>query len=133
MTLLDECFEALQGNYTILSNKQKDAVLKEFFDAFPLTDWGRIDWKKLKIVRKYMYQENFINSIISYFGNRNEDIIIVWDEINHPVITCKLSVIQNVIDDITAVSFNTWIFSKDKKKVVEFYHDGEITLGETNN
>ncbi|WP_456300853.1 hypothetical protein [Vallitalea pronyensis] len=30
---------------------------------------------------------------------------------------------------MTAVSFNTWIFSKDKKKIVEFYHDGEIILG----
>lgn len=132
MTLLDECIEALQNNYKILSSTQKQELLKELFETFPLTNWGRINWDKLKIVKKSMYTEIFLDSIINFFGDNNEDVVIVWDEINHPVITSKLSSILNVIDDVTAVSFNTWIFSKDKKKVVEFYHDGEIILGTTN-
>ncbi|QUI24216.1 hypothetical protein HZI73_18805 [Vallitalea pronyensis] len=86
MTLLDECLEALQDNYKILSNTQKEQLLKELFETFSLTNWGRINWVKLKTVKKCMDTENFIDSIIDFIGGNNEDIIIVWDEINHPKI-----------------------------------------------
>ncbi|QUI20885.1 hypothetical protein HZI73_00535 [Vallitalea pronyensis] len=133
MTLLDECLESLQGNYKVLSDNQGEQLLEELFEVFPLTDWGRLDWNRLKIASKCTYNENFIDSINKFFGNHKSDVTIVWDEVNHPVITSKLSSILDVIDDVTAVSSNTWIFSKDKMKVVEFYHDGEITLGIINN
>jgi hypothetical protein len=34
-----------------------------------------------------------------------------------------------VIDDVTAVSFDTWIFSLASGYVIEIYHEGEVWVG----
>ena len=37
--------------------------------------------------------------------------------------------IFKVIDDVTAVSFDTWIFSPSTGYVIEIFHDGEVRVG----
>lgn len=44
--------------------------------------------------------------------------------------TNELFKIVSNLDDVTAVSFNTWLFDIDSKLVIEFYHDEEIILSQ---
>lgn len=55
--------------------------------------------------------------------------IILFDQKDIPCISCKLAAVIENIDDILAVSFDTWILSKDIKEVIEFYHEGTIVYG----
>lgn len=46
-----------------------------------------------------------------------------------PCVSCKLSRILNNIDDVLAVSFDTWLLSQNEREVIEFHHEGKIIYG----
>lgn len=55
------------------------------------------------------------------------EVYIIWDEVNLSIIKTDLFSVIDVIYDVTAVSFDTWLLSIDIKEVVEFYNESEIT------
>lgn len=57
------------------------------------------------------------------------EIYVMWDNANLPCLKSELKNIIKSIDDVTAVSFDTWVVSSDYNIIIEFYHEGEITLG----
>jgi hypothetical protein len=59
----------------------------------------------------------------------NNAVYIIWDEATLPIIRCELFKVIDIIDYITSVSFDTWIFSIDEDFVIEIFHDGKIQIG----
>lgn len=125
MTLYEECLEALRNNYTILSNDDGNKILSELEDKFPFTNWNRIDWNKIIKKEQVKSALDIKEELTSY----NSTVYIIWDEATLPIIKSDLFSVIDAIDDVTAVSFDTWIFSYIKQFVVEFYHGGEIKIG----
>ena len=129
MSLLDECIEALGENVHILLDKKREQVLSDFESSFPFTKWGRIEWEKVD----YHAEVNTVDKIVSFL-NKNIDkynniIYVIWDEGTLPIIQSDLDKIFEVIDDVTAVSFDTWIYSPSSGYVVEIFHDGKVRIG----
>ncbi|MEL4027149.1 hypothetical protein NST89_00625 [Caldifermentibacillus hisashii] len=56
-------------------------------------------------------------------------VYVIWDEGTLPIIQSTLYKVFEVIDDVTAVSFDTWIFSPTLGYVIEIFHDGEVRVG----
>ena len=119
--LLQECIEATGGrtlNYND-GNKVMDEIQKKI--PFRL---GRVDFSKFK----FKTNINTIDSISKLIKNSTE-IYVMWDNANLPCLKSELKDIIKFIDDVTAVSFDTWIVSTDYNTIIEFYHKGEVTLG----
>ncbi|MFN6497299.1 MAG: hypothetical protein RMX65_009870 [Nostoc sp. DedQUE01] len=133
MSLLDECITALGDNTTVLSSQETENIFSIFEAQFPITRWARIDWGKIN--QKITVNSN--DEIISYLQHHftqedlEEKLYILWNDASLPAVQAKLEQIIRVRDDVTAVSFDTWIFSLKFKYVIEFYHEGEITIGIT--
>jgi hypothetical protein len=129
MTLFDECIEALGKGTAVLTNQESVEISKTFSSIFPITKWGRIEWDKID----KKIQVDSVNEILKYLHEQDKcidtEIVILWDEATLPVIKSDLAQIIKVIDDVTSVSFDTWLFSPILKYVVEFYHNGEVTIG----
>lgn len=129
MSLLDECIEALGENVEILLDKKKEKILSDFESSFPFTEWGRIEWEKVG----YHAEVNTVDEIGSFLNQNidkyNDVIYIIWDEGTLPIIQSDLDKILEVIDDVTAVSFDTWIFSPYSGFIIEIFHDGEVRIG----
>lgn len=125
MTLYEECLEELKGNYTIVSDNEKNKILNNLYDKFPFNDWGRINWDK--VIKKERI--NNIVDIKEKILNNSIEVYVIWDQVDLPIIKSDLCSVLNVIYDVTAVSFDTWLFSVDEEYVIEFYHDGEIMIG----
>lgn len=129
-TMYDECLEALQA-YKILPDDEGEKVVNSFESDYPITFWARVDWDKH--MDKFSIQSN--EEIIPIILQRLPSIVqpipiyIIWDNMSHPVLKCDLEDALKVVDDVTAVSFDTWLYSPSPKFVVEFYHEGEITIG----
>lgn len=85
---------------------------------------GRVDFSKFK----FKTNINTIDSICELIKNSTE-VYVMWDEVNLPCLKSELKDIIKFIDDITAVSFDTWVVSLDYNTIIEFYHEGEIKLG----
>jgi hypothetical protein len=129
MSLFDECIEALGEIVHVLSDSEREQVLRDFENSFPFTEWGRIEWEKVT----YHAKVNTVDEIISFL-NQNIDeysnvIYVIWDEGTLPIIQSELNKVFEVIDDVTAVSFDTWIFSPSSGYVIEIFHDGEVRIG----
>lgn len=129
MSLFDECIEALSEDVHVLSDNNREQVLSNFESSFLFSKWGRIDWDKLS----NHAEVNTIDEIISFlYKNMNEYsnvVYVIWDEGMLPIIQSTLDKVFEVIDDVTAVSFDTWIFSPSSGYVIEIFHDGEVRVG----
>lgn len=120
--LLKECLESLQNAGHILSDEQEQYVLQRFTKEVPMTEWGRVDWKKINLCKRVNYYNELSKMLIE------DEYYIIWGE-GLPVVQCKLEYILKGIDDVVAVDFDTWLVSKDFLEIVEIYHEGEIKVG----
>ena len=125
MTLLEECTVALGNSAIVLSKEETNKIFDNMTNIFPISSWGRIDWANVKRVEKISSSHD----ISKYINNSMEDVYILWSDANLPSIKTNLSNILNSIDDVTAVTFDTWLYNPNNKCVIEFYHEGEITIG----
>lgn len=125
MTLFEECVVALGDSTVILSAEETKKVFNSMISDFPITSWGRIDWEKVDNA----IQVSSISEVLQYIGLSENEVYILWDEASLPSVRTEISKVLSVIDDITAVSFDTWIYCRSDRYIVEFYHEGEINIG----
>lgn len=117
MTLFEECIEAL-NNYSII----EDYRLKEqILSNLNLTFYGKLD------VSQYSEpHEASLNELHLLPGEK--EYYIIWTDSTLPIIKCNINDILKNIDDVLAVSFDTWLISVDMKEIIEFYHEGAVTI-----
>lgn len=123
MTLLEECIEILGNDICVLNGDEKLAMEDKFYGIIPLTTWGRINWDKFKDTKevKELRDLNLIEGNKKYY--------IIWGDTEKPIIKSALVNILNNLDDVLAVSFDTWLLAEDESMVIEFYHESDVTIG----
>ena len=125
-SLFDECLDSLLNRVHLLNDDESDILVKEFESSFKITTYGRVDWQNVT-------QKHFISDISDVLNldkvANYDEVFIIWDDASYPVIRVKLMDVLNSIEDVVSVSFDTWLYCADKKYVVEFYHEGQITFG----
>ena len=115
MTLLDECLEAL-GEYSILDEKKAEHIISMLhFNKF-----GRIKMGEYKSFREISVKDIEILA--------NESCYIVYSDVTVPKIKTTVENVLKNLDDVLAVSFDTWLILETKRIIIEFYHEGNITL-----
>lgn len=119
--LLSDCKEALGAGGKILEQEEKDDVYRIFQEKVPFLPWG-IDWELFNTV----YEVSEIDQI--YEKCKSKEFYIIW-WVEYPIIKSDIATIIKNIDDVCAVSPDTWLLSPDYDEVIEFHHDGKITLG----
>ena len=132
MSLVDNCVNALGKGTVVLSKKESDALFKELTKQFPFTSWGRIDWASVEHKLLATSASEVPSLLVSSGKETSEAVFIIWDEARLPAIKSDVQVVLNHRWEVTMVSFDTWIFCPEHKYVIEFYHEGEITIGWNN-
>lgn len=129
MSLFKECINALGSNAKIVGENTSNAILTQFGKDFPLTSWGRINWKCISNKGAILSLDRIIPEIKNKGKNPFNLVYIIGSDPNIPVLESKLDKILEFFDDVEAVSPNSWFYCPQERWVVEVYHDGEITLG----
>ena len=103
MTLFDECEEALSEDFHLLSEDEKEQVLKEFY-KYPF-EYGCIDKdsKKIKILNPDRLIELIEKKII------NQNIYVLADINDVPIFKTNLLLALDKLDDISALSTRVFI------------------------
>jgi hypothetical protein len=123
--LLDECLNALGVEGEIVPEDQRASLIKTLITLFPFTNFGTIEWSK---VRDNIVLNSTSDALIA-LQKRNKysynDVFIIWDEGSLPCIKSNLDAVFREIDEVTPVSFDTWILnlSPTENYVIEFHHD----------
>ena len=103
MTLFDECEEALSEDFHLLSEDEKEQVLKEFY-KYPF-EYGSIDKDSKKI--KILNPDRLIELIEKKIINQN---VYVLADINYvPIFKTNLLLALDKLDDISALSTRVFI------------------------
>ena len=121
--LLQECLEELGDASYILNTKESKKILDLFYKSVPISKHSRVDFEKIDL------SNNIANASELLIQANNKEFYIIWDELNLPIVRSKLTNIINSIDDVIAVSFDTWLLSTNINEIIEFYHEGEINIG----
>ncbi|WP_078554406.1 hypothetical protein [Bacillus alkalicellulosilyticus] len=121
--LFYECLEALGDGVTIFSDYKSEELYGLFEEHVPFTEWGRLDWEKFS---NPMNISNLVE--LTELLSSEEEIEIYWSHDKFPVLKAKFGIIQNALDDVIAVSADTFLYVRGKY-VVEINHEGEIALG----
>lgn len=126
MTLTEECIEALGKNITILDEEEKGIIMDMFLQLVPLTKWGRINWGDMSIKHNFKTPESILEKC------EDAEYYIIWSDPTKPIIKSNLNNIieKDNIYEVLAVAPNTWLLSYDFSSVIEFFHEGEITVGD---
>lgn len=117
ITLFEECIAALKNYSIVEDNKLIDQILSNL----NLTFYGKVDFSKYADSH-----EVSLNEIHMLSGEK--EYYVIWTDVEIPIIKCNIDDILDNIDDVLAVSFDTWLISVDMKRLIEFYHEGDITL-----
>jgi len=129
VNLLEECVEVLGKDAKILDEKVAENILFEFDKNFSLTTWGRIDWNKIKNKKKINTFEEIFSVIKNEKRKTSNLIYVIGSDPTIPIFESKLDTILENFYDVAALSPNTWLYSPDDGWVIEFYHDGDTTIG----
>lgn len=115
MTLFEECLAALKTYET--ADKTTN---EKIFSQLHLTFYGRID----------------LNKYTSYFTATEKELsnfadckcYIVYCDPTIPIIKTDFKNILANLDDVLAVASDTWIICENSDRIIEFYHENEITV-----
>ena len=108
--------------------------LKWMQSHFPMTSWGRIDWREIacsmaKKCESGLSCEKLLGKIIEEQQLGNPVVTLMWTNAHRPNIQLKLyDVVQNT-QIIFEQDWDTWIVCSKNKWCIEYHHDGEISYG----
>lgn len=117
MTLFEECLAAL-GSYKIAKIYESKMALANL----RLTDYGRLDFRRYRASRGMSLSE--LRSLGDF------SCYIIYNNAELPVIKCRFKQVFGNLDNVLAPAFDTWILDENYTRIIEFYHNGEITLAD---
>lgn len=133
MTLFEECVHAIGNeNLRILTSGETEKYFDYLCSLFPISPWGRIDWEKVSEKKEIRYLSEIVDWLRQR-GINHHDVIVLWNYSYYPGIKAKLERVLNAIDDVVAVGSDTFILCKNGEYVIEFFHDGVVTIGAPEN
>jgi len=130
MDLFEECLEALGSSIEIIKNDaDQNKIIEKMLSKFPITFYGRINWKNIPKKCSILSPDKILSILKKRNALDNNQIYIIWSDSTVPIVKSSLENVLNNFDDVEAVSPDTWIYSPSAGWLIEFYHDGDITLG----
>lgn len=129
MPQFERCLRAFGTQARALSQEQSATIVNQFMLRFPFTNWGGIDWSQLSSQLDIETVAEIIPALQQARKDLQAPVYIIWDNTNIPCVESRLPEILKHLDEVTIVSFETWLFSPATGYVIEFYHEGDIKIG----
>ncbi|PES09322.1 hypothetical protein COK15_30945 [Bacillus cereus] len=127
--LFNECLESLGDETLIFSREKSKQIATNLMNLFPITVSGRIDWEQIDNQLIVSNKEQLISLIRANQLDFDEQIFIIWDNYEIPVVSTNLDKVFQSLVDIDAVSFYYWLLNKEYKFVIEINDEELIRVG----
>ncbi|WP_254490206.1 hypothetical protein [Bacillus thuringiensis] len=127
--LFNECLESLGDETLIFSQEKSQQIATTLMNLFPITISGRIDWEQIDNKLIASNKEQLISLIRAKQLDFNEQIFILWDNYEIPVVSTNLNTVFQSLVDVDAVSFYYWLLDKEYRFVIEIIDEELIKVG----
>ncbi|ARO65596.1 hypothetical protein ACI5QN_02287 [Bacillus cereus] len=127
--MFSECLESLGNETLIFSQEKSQQIAIILMNSFPITVSGRIDWEQIDNQFIASNKEQLISLIRANQLDFDEQIFIIWDNYEIPVVSTNLDKVFQSLVDVDAVSFYYWILDKEYRFVIEINDKELIRIG----
>ncbi|WP_144524169.1 hypothetical protein [Bacillus thuringiensis] len=127
--LFNECLESLGNETLIFSQEKSQQIATILMNSFPITVSGRIDWEQIDNQFIASNREQIISLIRANQLDFDEQIFIIWDNYEIPVVSTNLDKVFQSLVDVDAVSFYYWLLDKEYRFVIEINDEELIRVG----
>ena len=127
--LFNECLESLGNETLIFSQEKSQQIATILMNSFPITVSGRIDWEQIDNQFIASNKEQLISLIRANQLDFDEQIFIIWDNYEIPVVSTNLDKVFQSLVDVDAVSFYYWLLDKEYRFVIEINDEELIKVG----
>ncbi|WP_265939364.1 CDI toxin immunity protein [Bacillus thuringiensis] len=127
--LFNECLESLGDETLIFSQEKSQQIATNLMNLFPITVSGRIDWEQIDNQLIASNKEQLISLIRANQLDFDEQIFIIWDNYEIPVVSTNLDKVFQSLVDVDAVSFYYWLLNKEYRFVIEIHEEELIRVG----
>ncbi|WP_141550243.1 hypothetical protein [Bacillus thuringiensis] len=127
--LFNECLESLGDETLIFSQEKSQQITTNLINLFPITVSGRIDWEQIDNQLITSNKEQLISLIRANQLDFDEQIFIIWDNHEIPVVSTNLDKVFQSLVDVDAVSFYYWLLNKEYRFVIEINDEELIRVG----
>lgn len=114
-----------------LAKEDAERIMDEFVQVFPITEWGRIDWSKVE--RKESIEDEDIDLIkdvlISQGLELSQEAFLMYGYGDYPFVKTSLERILINLEEVSWFGSDQFIYCPTSKFVIEYFHDGDITIG----
>ncbi|HEB2434728.1 hypothetical protein [Bacillus cereus] len=127
--LFNECLESLGNETVIFPQEKSQQIATILMNLFPITVSGRIDWEQIDNQFITSNKEQLISLIRANQLDFDEQIFIIWDNYEIPVVSTNLDKVFQSLFDVDAVSFYYWLLDKEYRFVIEVNDEELIKVG----
>ncbi|NWK68885.1 hypothetical protein HWX41_07095 [Bacillus paramycoides] len=127
--LFNECLESLGDETLIFSQEKSQQIAANLINLFPITVSGKIDWEQIDNQLIASNKEQLISLIKANQLDFDEQIFILWDNYEIPVVSTNLDKLFQSLVDVDAVSFYYWLLDKEYRFVIEIKDEEMIRVG----
>ncbi|EJQ31575.1 hypothetical protein IEC_05517 [Bacillus toyonensis] len=127
--LFNECLESLGDETLIFSQEKSQQIATNLMNLFPITVSGRIDWEQIDDQLIPSNKEQLISLIRANQLDFDEQIFIIWDNYEIPVVSTNLDKVFQSLVDVDAFSFYYWLLDKEYRFVIELNDEELIRVG----
>ncbi|MCU5706744.1 hypothetical protein OCF67_21515 [Bacillus wiedmannii] len=127
--LFNECLESLGNETVIFLQEKSQQIATILMNSFPITVSGRIDWEQIDNQFIASNKEQLISLIRANQLDFDEQIFIIWDNYEIPVVSINLDKVFQSLVDVDAVSFYYWLLDKEYRFVIEMNNEELIRVG----
>lgn len=127
--LFNECLESLGDKTLIFSQEKSQQIANTLINSFPITASGKIDWEQIDNQLIASNKEQLISLIRANQLDFDEQIFILWDNYEIPVVSTNLDKVFQSLVDVDAVSFYYWLLDKEYRFVIEIKDEEMIKIG----
>ncbi|TKI46923.1 CDI toxin immunity protein [Bacillus mycoides] len=127
--LFNECLESLGDETLIFSQEKSQQIATNLINLFPITVSGKIDWEQIGNQLIASNKEQLISLIRENQLDFDEQIFILWDNYEIPVVSTNLDKVFQSLVDVDAVSFYYWLLDKEYRFVIEIKDEEMIRVG----
>ncbi|MGG0763217.1 hypothetical protein [Bacillus paramycoides] len=127
--LFNECLESLGDETLIFSQEKSQQIATSLINLFPITVSGKIDWEQIDNQLIASNKEQLISLIRANQLDFDEQIFILWDNYEIPVVSTNLDKVFQSLVDVDAVSFYYWLLDKEYRFVIEIKDEEMIRVG----
>lgn len=127
--LFNECLESLGNETLIFSQEKSQQIATTLINSFPITGSGRVDWEQIDSQLIASNKEQLISLIRANQLDFDEQIFIIWDNYEIPVVRTNLDKVFQSLVDIDAVSFYYWLLDTEYRFIIEINNEESIKVG----